>query len=168
VTAPGPADTYQGGADVSQRKHPNATSLRRLYGMTPADYAELLEQQDGVCAICKRRPRNGRFLVVDHDHRTGLVRGLLHNRCNRLLTRALQTYIENPPGAKFAWYVPMKMALRRAHIEALKEARQRERLNPRRSGWRPSGQGPIVQSADPVLARELAARRFTLENEMDG
>ena len=43
----------------------------------------MLEDQGGVCAICKGPP-NGRYdkYVIDHDHRTGNVRGLLCNNCN--------------------------------------------------------------------------------------
>lgn len=53
------------------------------YGLTPATFADLLESQGGVCAICKG-DRNGpgaRF-HVDHDHVTNRVRGLLCGRCN--------------------------------------------------------------------------------------
>lgn len=41
----------------------------------------MLEEQGGVCAIC--RGREGRkYLAVDHSHVTGCVRGLLCTRCN--------------------------------------------------------------------------------------
>ena len=58
------------------------------YGVEPAQYAELLAQQEGVCAICRQpetiRDRTGRVasLAVDHDHSTGEVRGLLCRACN--------------------------------------------------------------------------------------
>jgi hypothetical protein len=52
-------------------------------------YESLLESQEGGCAICggvpKRLKKDGtpyRF-QIDHNHRTGKVRGLLCFRCNR-------------------------------------------------------------------------------------
>ena len=55
----------------------------------------MLEEQGGVCAICKRpeRPVGGKEpkrLSVDHDHDTGQVRGLLCKWCNSGLQ-----YLEN-------------------------------------------------------------------------
>jgi hypothetical protein len=56
--------------------------LQRKFGIGTAEYEALLEAQGGVCAICGRPPRKGSSLHVDHDHDTGLVRGLLCFRCN--------------------------------------------------------------------------------------
>lgn len=82
----------------------------RRYGLTADDYDKLAAVQDGVCGICKEVPTTGPWknFVVDHDHDTGAVRGLLCNRCNNglgllgdneiELTRALQ-YLQDPPGA---------------------------------------------------------------------
>lgn len=42
--------------------------LLRTYGITLADYDELLRAQGGVCAICKKPPAAGKSLAVDHDH----------------------------------------------------------------------------------------------------
>lgn len=61
--------------------------LRRLktrYGITPDEYAGMLADQEGRCAIC-RRPPQGRRLAVDHCHTTGQVRGLLCAPCNTTL-----------------------------------------------------------------------------------
>jgi len=62
------------------------------HGVDDAQYQELFEKQDGVCAICKqpetaKHKKSGRVhsLTVDHDHRTGVVRGLLCRRCNTAL-----------------------------------------------------------------------------------
>jgi len=63
--------------------------LRRRYDITEADYNEMVERQQNLCAICKQPERNGykgrTELCVDHDHSTGKVRGLLCNHCNRAL-----------------------------------------------------------------------------------
>lgn len=62
--------------------------LQRTYGITSAEYDELLEAQDGHCAVCPKKPTKKRRLAVDHDHRTGVVRGLLCTNCNyKLLGR---------------------------------------------------------------------------------
>lgn len=58
--------------------------VSRTYGLEPGEYARLLAEQDGRCAICTKRPRNRR-LAVDHDHRTGKVRGLLCYFCNHFV-----------------------------------------------------------------------------------
>lgn len=67
---------------------------RRRRGMKPEHakflrehrhlYPELLEKQNGVCALCDRPPKNRR-LDLDHDHKLMVVRGLLCVRCNRAL-----------------------------------------------------------------------------------
>lgn len=64
--------------------HPEAARrhhLRLEYGITPEDYDRMFEEQRGVCAICGLPPTEKVF-VVDHDHLTGKVRGLLHRTCN--------------------------------------------------------------------------------------
>ncbi len=53
-------------------------------GVTDAEYAAKLAAQGGGCAICGATPKTRR-LHVDHDHRSGEVRGLLCHRCNRTL-----------------------------------------------------------------------------------
>jgi len=53
----------------------------RVYGLEPGEYAQRLAAQKGRCAICRKVPRK-RYLAVDHDHRTGTVRGLLCYFCN--------------------------------------------------------------------------------------
>lgn len=55
--------------------------LRRRYGIGEADFVAMLEQQGGLCAAC----RVDKPVHVDHDHKTGLVRGLLCYLCNQAL-----------------------------------------------------------------------------------
>jgi hypothetical protein len=65
--------------------------LRQRYGLTMDEYVSLAEAQGGRCAICRQpethRDRSGSVqpLGVDHDHRTGKVRGLLCHSCNTAL-----------------------------------------------------------------------------------
>lgn len=68
--------------------------LRRKYGIGLVDYDQMLEAQKGLCAIClSPDSRNGnRGMVVDHDHATGQVRGLLCGTCNT----ALGKFRDNP------------------------------------------------------------------------
>ena len=51
----------------------------KKYGMGKAEYYELLDAQEGVCAICKGVERD---FMVDHCHKTGVIRGLLCRKCN--------------------------------------------------------------------------------------
>lgn len=55
--------------------------LVRKYGITFDEYAQMEEDQDWLCAICKQS--STQILCVDHDHETGKVRGLLCNNCNK-------------------------------------------------------------------------------------
>lgn len=52
----------------------------RRYGLRQADYEALLVWQAGCCAIC--HTHGARRLVIDHDHETGEIRGLLCDGCN--------------------------------------------------------------------------------------
>jgi len=66
-------------------------NLRRRFGITTADYDTMLARQGGRCLICGKPPVTRR-LNVDHEHRTGRIRGLLCFQCNRQLLPALEHY----------------------------------------------------------------------------
>ena len=65
--------------------------LSKTYGLSEEDYFKMYEDQQGCCLICKlpedKHKHYGKF-VVDHDHSTGKVRGLLCNHCNVLIGHA--------------------------------------------------------------------------------
>jgi len=57
--------------------------LKRDYGLSVDDYNAIFAEQQGKCAICGRHQQKlKKGLVVDHNHKTGEVRGLLCFRCN--------------------------------------------------------------------------------------
>lgn len=85
-----------------------ATRLMLLFKLTEEDWAIIDKFQKHVCGITGNPPGKTR-LSVDHDHLTGLVRGLLTARVNRglamfnddpKLLRAAAEYLENPPAVK--------------------------------------------------------------------
>jgi len=89
-------------------------SITRRYGLSSEAYDSLWDSQNGRCAICDKvlmvRLLSGRGVardapVIDHDHDTGRVRGILCNPCNTgigglqhdpaILARAIR-YLEEP------------------------------------------------------------------------
>lgn len=98
--------------------------LRLSYGITPEQYDAILASQDGLCALCLRPPKKVR-LHVDHDHVTGVIRGLLCHRCNRglgylyrheVLLRAVD-YVARDTGL----YVPKRTKKHRTAYQRWKE-----------------------------------------------
>lgn len=75
-----------------RQKDPKATkerdrkyTLMRYWGLTPIQFEELLKKHNSQCGICKKKDRSSdkKPLVIDHDHATGAIRGLLCDNCNR-------------------------------------------------------------------------------------
>jgi|SRR6185312_445267 len=73
--------------------------LENIYKISVSQYEAMLIAQDGHCLVCPRTEG----LHVDHDHKTGTVRGLLCGSHNRVLglvnddpaiLRALADYLE--------------------------------------------------------------------------
>lgn len=70
------------------------SNLQRIYGITLPEYERMWAEQEGLCAICGY-PETGTHnrgkvtvelsLAVDHDHRTGAIRGLLCHKCNKAI-----------------------------------------------------------------------------------
>ncbi len=62
-----------------------ANELRRRYGLSAARYHEMLGEQGHKCRICSVAhdpTKKRKCLYVDHDHKTGRIRGLLCGSCN--------------------------------------------------------------------------------------
>lgn len=88
--------------------------IRRRFGISYPQYFGLLAAQGGSCAVCECKPR-GQQLAVDHDHATGLIRGLLCKNCNQTLGAVRDSvdrlmryvnYLDAPPAAAHGWKVP--------------------------------------------------------------
>ncbi len=67
--------------------------LREAFNLTPAQWDLILDFQNGKCFICQKRIDQFKTSAAprphtDHDHKTGLVRGLLCSQCNRALGKA--------------------------------------------------------------------------------
>ena len=60
------------------------TWLKTKYGLTEESYAEMFNQQKGLCALCGE-PEPIKKLAVDHCHETGKLRKLLCTNCNTVL-----------------------------------------------------------------------------------
>lgn len=75
-----PNAKFPGSKSASQRER----NIFYKYGLALKDYDRVLKEQNNVCKICGKISADVRFgqLVVDHEHSTGKVRGLLCTMCN--------------------------------------------------------------------------------------
>lgn len=78
-------DEYHRNWRDKNRERVQTYALRR-FGITLEQYNILLKEQDNKCAICLKPAASlNKRLAVDHDHKTGEIRGLLCNFCNHRL-----------------------------------------------------------------------------------
>lgn len=101
---------YQSYCKLCESEIKTELRLRRLFNISTYERAEILAVQESGCAICRRPAKSsGHSFHVDHDHTSGLVRGLLCWTCNRALgyfRDKLETlknaveYLSNPPASK--------------------------------------------------------------------
>lgn len=63
----------------------HARDIQRKYNLSPDDYDKLRASQNYRCKICGLHENKNlhKKLHIDHDHSTGMIRGLLCNSCNR-------------------------------------------------------------------------------------
>jgi|SRR3989344_6989218 len=60
-------------------------NLKSYYGINSEDYLNLLKLQQNKCAICSKiisKYNKIKHFYIDHNHKTGKIRGLLCHNCN--------------------------------------------------------------------------------------
>jgi len=112
---------YNSGVENTRTAGHNAREyhLKKTYGITTEQYEALLKTQNSSCAICEKpSSEEKRSFAVDHDHKTGEIRGLLCHYCNyRMvgkhrdgsLLRKIADYVEQGTG----WFVPKNVKVRK-------------------------------------------------------
>lgn len=77
------------GDPLNGRNHSYCKECARLrpYGLTKETFAAMFDRQGRCCLLCGRsesefEPKAKHPFEVDHDHKTGIVRGILCGRCN--------------------------------------------------------------------------------------
>lgn len=105
--------------------------LNQVYGITIEEYETILDYQNRVCAICRRPPKPGKSLAVDHAHHqgsSGPIRGLLCFVCNRRLVGAKSDAMLSAMGEYVRNY-PATAALGR---EVIAPGRPKKKRQPRK------------------------------------
>ena len=92
---------------------PRESRLKRFYNLQPGEYEKVFNFQGGVCAICKRPPKPGKNLHVDHDHKTGLTRGLLCWTDNSAVGKFKDDAVKLAAALEYIIHPPVTQALGR-------------------------------------------------------
>jgi len=92
---------------------PREQRLKRQYNLQPGDYEKIFEWQNGKCYICKKPPKEGKRLHIDHNHKTGLIRGLLTWDCNTALGKFKDDFDRVAAAYDYLMTVPATQALGR-------------------------------------------------------
>jgi len=69
-------------AKFRKTKKGKTAILKMLYGITFDNKRNMYRDQKGLCALCNLRLPSIDQSHTDHDHDTGIIRGLLHRSCN--------------------------------------------------------------------------------------
>jgi len=59
------------------------TFMKYHHGIDAEDFGKMVIKQNGLCALCGKPLWV--YFVIDHDHKTEKIRGLIHQRCNYIL-----------------------------------------------------------------------------------
>ena len=90
--------------------------LKSEYGLTAEQYDKMEQEQMNKCALCGEDFTEEDGPCVDHNHKTGFVRGLLHHKCNS----AIGHLDDNPKKAELA-KIYLEESERKEKLEKLKE-----------------------------------------------
>lgn len=66
--------------------------MKAKYNITPEQFMEMYDRQGGMCPICGKKlnlnitKAHRLRVVIDHNHESGKVRGLLHSVCNAYIS----------------------------------------------------------------------------------
>lgn len=102
--------THRRARRTKRRDYSHDRHIGEVYGLSTAEYNSIKAHQGGTCALCLRATGATRKLAVDHDHATGLIRGILCKPCNRnvlgqarddveFFERCIE-YLKNPPAVQ--------------------------------------------------------------------
>lgn len=106
---------------------PAARSRKKLYGLTPVQWEQLLADCAHRCVLCRKPFSRSRLAAGDHRHIDGLFRGVPCAPCNEKLgflhddagwlARAAN-YLDNPPAVKVIGihYVPGSLGEARSRL----------------------------------------------------
>jgi hypothetical protein len=93
---------------LTEQEKRRDSSLRRTYSISLGEYLDILASQGFRCCVCLKE-LTGISNSVDHDHKTGVVRGVLCSYCNRYVLGRLRDwevaqrmadYLRTPPAVR--------------------------------------------------------------------
>lgn len=105
--------------DPNKKQKALVYRLKTRYGVTPEQYKELFDKQEGCCAICgKHQSELKDRLVLDHDHLTKEIRALLCSYCNlrvvgKLRKDTIQKVYDYLNKEYTGWFVPKRKKKKR-------------------------------------------------------
>ena len=109
-------DKKRRAAFPEKSRHWSRIAGLRSYGLTPESYDAMFKSQSGACAICRGQNLNGERLAVDHDHKTGTVRALLCQKCNK----GIGLFNDSPDILTAAWAYLVRHSKKAKLQEAVK------------------------------------------------
>ena len=140
--------------------------LRLRYGLSWDDYLSLHAAQGGACAICSKPLTlvvNDRMASahVDHDHATGVVRGLLCHHCNSGIGHLCESTERLRRAAEYLEHATLFPLPLRRRTRKRRSAVTQEKVT--------AVQGMLASGASfPRIVRELRVSRYIVDEIANG